>query len=166
MAASTMAPSICLRRDCWAADAAACSTRNSSAIGPRLGARLRPHVLQQPPEIARDVRAETPEVDVGRLQDERRLGILGQRQQQVLEGHQPVRLLARESVRPLQALAQIGRHGNRFELVRKDLRHQPLPRCRAQVRAVPRPRRKVRGIARQETLPAKQRQSVLAHAAS
>ena len=32
-AASTIAPSICLRRDCWAADAAACSTRSNSASG-------------------------------------------------------------------------------------------------------------------------------------
>ena len=81
-------------------------------VGPRLGARLRPHVLQQPPEIARDIRAEPGQVDVGRLQDERRLGILGQGQQQVLERDQPVRLITRGTVRPLQALAQIGRHGN------------------------------------------------------
>ena len=32
-AASTMAPSICLRLDCCAAEAAACSTRNSSGSG-------------------------------------------------------------------------------------------------------------------------------------
>ena len=48
-AASTMAPSICRRRDCWAADAAACSTRSSSASGrgsrhasPRMSSSSRP----------------------------------------------------------------------------------------------------------------------------
>ena len=40
MAASTMAPSICRRRDCLAAEAAACSTRSSSASGRGSAPRL------------------------------------------------------------------------------------------------------------------------------
>ena len=121
-------------------------------VGPRLGARLRAHVLQQPPEIARYVGAEPGQIDVGRLQDQRRLGVLGQRQQQVLERDQPVRLLAREPMRPLQALAEIGRHRNRSELLRKGLRHQLLPdavRTAPAAPAAPARPNAQRGMARQ-----------------
>ena len=86
MAASTMAPSIWRRRDCWAAEAAACSTRSSSASGRGSERAIR---AACPPAAGRDSPdtsvAEPRQVDVGRLQDQRRLGILGQRQQQVLE---------------------------------------------------------------------------------
>jgi hypothetical protein len=65
-------------------------------------------------------------LDVGGLQDERGFRVFHQREQQVLEGYGAVRLLAGEPMRPFQALAQIGRHGYRLQLVRKWLRHRSL----------------------------------------
>ena len=94
--------------------------------------RLRPHVFQEAAKIAGDVGTEAPEVDAGGLQHCHGLAILAERKQEVLEGHKPMRLLASEPVRALQAFAELCRNGKGFELVRKGLRHQSLPN-RAQV---------------------------------
>ena len=96
-------------------------------IGLWLAAGLGAHILEQPAEISRHIGAQPPEVDIGGLQDQRRFLILGERQQQVLERHGAVRLLARKAVRPLQAFTQVGRHRDRFEVVRNRMRHQPPP---------------------------------------
>ncbi len=99
----------------------------------RLGTVFCAHVLEQTAEIARYIRAKPDDVHIAGLEDDSGFGILGQRQQQMLEQDRAMRLLAREPVRPLQALGQIGRHGNRPELFRKRLRHQQLPRRNARV---------------------------------
>src|SRR6266852_461006 len=70
----------------------------------------------------------------------------------MLERDQPVRLITGATMCPLQALAQIGRHGNRSELVRKGLRHQLPPDAVPHTPAAPAApalRNAKRGIARQ-----------------
>jgi len=59
----------------------------------------------------------------------------------VLDDHgRPVGLVARGTVCPFQALAQVGGHRNRSELVRKGLRHQlPLDAVPHTLQHVPRP---------------------------
>ena len=132
MAASTMAPSICCRRDCWAADAAACSTRSSSASGRGSAPAFAAHVLQQPAQVARDVGASRARSTLADCRISAASASSVRASSRCSSVTSPVRLLAREAVRPLQALAQIGRHRNRPELLRKGLRHQRAPGCGAE----------------------------------
>jgi hypothetical protein len=97
------------------------------AVRTRLRTRFCPHVFHQPTKIAGYIRAEPSEINIGSLQDQPRLDILGQGEEQVLECDKTVGLIARTTMRALQALAQPGRHGNRSELLRKRLRHQLPP---------------------------------------
>ena len=83
-------------------------------IGQRLGAVLGAHVLEQPAEVAGHVRSEANEIDVAGLQDGRGIRVLGERQQQMLERYRAMSLVARKSMRPLEAFAKGGRHRNRL----------------------------------------------------
>jgi hypothetical protein len=96
-------------------------------IGLRLRAALGSHVVQQPAEIARYVRPQTNRVDGACLENGRRVRVLREGQQQVLERYRAVPLVTRKPVRPLEAFAKIGRHWNRPELIRKRLRHRDTP---------------------------------------
>jgi hypothetical protein len=95
-------------------------------VDQRLGAVLCPHVLEQPPKVTGNVRSESNEIDVAGLQDGGRIRVLGECQQQMLERYRAMSLLARKSMRPIEAFAKGRRHGYRSELVRKRLRHQQL----------------------------------------
>ena len=71
-------------------------------------------------------------LQLGDVRVARRQGVAGaavveQRAEQVLERDGAVRLLTRKAMRPLQAFAKVGRHWDRFELVRNGLRHQQPP---------------------------------------
>ena len=78
-------------------------------------------------QIARHVRAEAIEVDVAGPQHARGIRVLREGQQQVLQQSARDATARARILRPPEALAQIGRHRNRLELVRNRLRHRRLP---------------------------------------
>ena len=94
----------------------------------RLGAVLGPHVLQQPAEVAGHVRAEANEIDVAGLQDGAASG------SSVSASSRCSSVTARCACSRANPCARsrlsprLDDIGNRFELVRKRLRHQQLPR--------------------------------------
>jgi hypothetical protein len=96
-------------------------------VGTRLDARLRVHLMQKASEVVGDVRSKPDGVHIRGAQDARGVRVLDEGQQKMLQQHGAMRLGTRKAARPFEALAQVQRHRNRFELLRKGLRHQRLP---------------------------------------
>ena len=83
----------------------------------RLRAGLGPHILQEATQVVGYVRPQLDRVDVAGAQDPACVGILDEREQQMLEKHGAMRLSPREPAGPLEALGEVRRHRNRFVTV-------------------------------------------------
>ena len=90
-------------------------------------------------EIVRDLGDESCHVDAARLEDDSSVAVLGQREEEVLEGDLPVALLVGVGDRALKGAAQIVRHLQTVQDVRRvrsgHLASAPLVDCAS--RAVP-----------------------------